>query len=442
VISRKPKNKPNIVYIHSHDTGRFVQPYGFAIPTPNISRLAGKGVLFRQAFAASPTCSPSRASLLTGEYPHNNGMLGLAHRGFSLQDYGHHIIHTLKKQSYTAVLSGVQHIASGNSAWKWIGYDACLEEIRGHVFNGDWEDNNAQEAASNFLDNDPPEPFFLSVGFTETHRIFPPLNEQVNPGHTMALPNLPDHASIREDIARYMISAEYLDKKIGIVLEALERNKLVDNTIVICTTDHGIPFPGMKSNLTALGLGVMLIIRGPEGFAGGRVIDGMVSHLDIFPTICEILNIDPPGWLQGRSLLPLIKGEVAQIHEALFGETNFHAAYEPARSVRTLRWRYIRRFDKRTKPVLPNIDDGPAKTVLLAHGLADRRVDEEALFDLAFDPGEGNNLSNEPEYQDVLAAMRNRLAQWMQETNDPLLDGPLQIPAGAVLDDPDALSPT
>jgi N-sulfoglucosamine sulfohydrolase len=92
--------------------------------------------------------------------------------------------------------------------------------------------------------------------------------------------------------------------------------------------------------------------------------------------------------------------------------------------------------------VLPNIDDGPAKTVLLAHGLADRRVDEEALFDLAFDPGEGNNLSNEPEYQDVLAAMRNRLAQWMQETNDPLLDGPLQIPAGAVLDDPDALSPT
>ena len=77
---------PNLLYLHSHDTGQFVEPYGFAVATPNIVHLANQGVLFRQAFCAVPTCSGSRACLLTGQYGHSNGMLGLAHRGFSLRD--------------------------------------------------------------------------------------------------------------------------------------------------------------------------------------------------------------------------------------------------------------------------------------------------------------------------------------------------------------------
>ena len=89
--------KPNIIYLHSHDTGRYVQPYGFGVQTPAIQRLADEGTMFRQAFCAAPTCSPSRASLLTGQYPHQNGMLGLAHRGtFALNDMKQHLVHTLK----------------------------------------------------------------------------------------------------------------------------------------------------------------------------------------------------------------------------------------------------------------------------------------------------------------------------------------------------------
>ena len=87
----KQGQPPNILYIHSHDTGRYVQPYGYQVPTPNIQLLADQGVLFREAFCAAPTCSGSRASLLTGQYCHNNGMLGLAHRGWSLNDYGEHL---------------------------------------------------------------------------------------------------------------------------------------------------------------------------------------------------------------------------------------------------------------------------------------------------------------------------------------------------------------
>jgi N-sulfoglucosamine sulfohydrolase len=164
----------NIVYIHSHDTGRYLEPYGFRIPTPHLLDFARRGLLFRNTHSTSPTCSPSRASLLTGLYPHNNGMLGLAHRGFALYDYRQHLLHTLKKAGYTAVLIGVQHIAAGEGAWKKIGYDACLEEIRGHTFPGKWEDNTVHHTARQFLLSQPPEPFFLSVGFTETHRTFPP----------------------------------------------------------------------------------------------------------------------------------------------------------------------------------------------------------------------------------------------------------------------------
>ena len=95
---------PNIVYLHSHDTGRYVQPYGHQIPTPNIQLLADQGVLFRQAFCAAPTCSGSRASLLTGQYCHNNGLLGLAHRGWELNDYSQHLVHPLHEAGYRSVL--------------------------------------------------------------------------------------------------------------------------------------------------------------------------------------------------------------------------------------------------------------------------------------------------------------------------------------------------
>src|SRR6516164_6227832 len=95
---------PNILYLHSHDSGRYLSPYGHAVPTPNLRRLAAEGVIFRRAFSAAPTCSPSRAALLTGQCPHQNGILGLAHRGFSMTDYRHHMLHTLRGAGYLSVL--------------------------------------------------------------------------------------------------------------------------------------------------------------------------------------------------------------------------------------------------------------------------------------------------------------------------------------------------
>lgn len=424
--------RPNILYIHTHDIGRYVQPHGYAVPTPNIQKLAEQGVLFRQAFCANPTCSASRASLLTGMYPHNNGMTGLAHRGWSLNDYSQHIVHTLRSAGYTTVLSGTQHVAShaNGEAWRIIGYDQYL---------GD--QHEAHERAVDFLESDPAEPFFLAVGFGDTHREFEALNGIDDPRYCRPPDPIPDTPETREDMARFKASARTLDAKMGAVFDALQRTGLADNTLVICTTDHGIAFPHMKCNLTEGGIGVMLIMRGPGGFTGGRVIDSLVSHIDIFPTLCDLLEIDSPAWLQGVSLMPLIRGEVEAVRDEIIAEVNYHAAFEPMRCIRTRRWSYIRRFDGRDRPVLPNCDDGLTKTLWMENGWADRAPSEEALYDLIFDPNEAHNLVNDPRVHEVVISMRSRLEQWMIETDDPLLKGPIPAPAGAVVNDPDAISP-
>ena len=122
--------KPNVLYLHSHDTGRFIQPYGHQVPTPNIQRLADQGLLFRTAFCAAPTCSGSRSALLTGQFPHSNGMMGLAHRGFELYDYGHHLVHTLRAAGYWSGLVGEQHLSRDPGV---LGYDHVVDIGTTHV---------------------------------------------------------------------------------------------------------------------------------------------------------------------------------------------------------------------------------------------------------------------------------------------------------------------
>ena len=424
--------RPNIVYIHSHDTGRCVQPYGHPVATPAYQRLADEGVLFRNAFCAAPTCSPSRAALLTGQAPHSSGMIGLAHRGFRLRDPGEHLNFALKRAGYTTVLAGLQHVAP-HAERDALGYDVLPDDNRG-----------PEERAAAFLDSRPTTPFFMDVGFTETHRRgrdFHPDGLQGDGRYARPPAPLPDTPETRADMAAYGESARTLDRKVGAVLDALDRSGLADSTLVVCTTDHGIAFPLMKCHLTDHGMGVLLILRWPARLAAGRVLDGLVSHIDLFPTLCDLLGVDKPGYLQGKSLVPLLDGEREQVNDAVFAEVTYHAAYEPMRAVRTERWKYIRRFDYRRGPVLPNCDDSPSKDVLLAHGWRERAPEREQLYDLVFDPNEAHNLATDPAHEPVLAEMRGRLDAWMAATADPLLSGEVPAPPGAQVNDPDGLSP-
>jgi N-sulfoglucosamine sulfohydrolase len=427
-IAAKPLN---ILYVHSHDSGRYLSPYGYPVPTPNLKKLATEGVLFRQAFSAAPTCSPSRASLLTGQCAHQNGMLGLAHRGFALTDMKRHIIHTLHGAGYKSVLTGIQHVAAKPDM---VGYSQVMRPAS----------NKAADVATQavaFLDSKPAGPFFLDAGFQETHREYPAPTAEDDPRYIQPPAPMVDTPVTRKDMAGYHASARNLDRAVGRILDALARNGLAESTLVISTTDHGLAFPRMKCNLTDTGWGVSMILRGPGVFSGGKVCDAMISHLDIFPTICDLLQIQKPAWLEGKSILPVLDGRSAEINEEVFAEVNYHAAYEPARAVRTHRYKYIRRFDERHLPVLPNCDDSTSKSLWLEYGWKQQALASEELYDLIFDPNEQNNLTGNAKSSAALKEMRGRLEAWMKRTNDPLLRGPVAAPAGAKMNPVDGTSP-
>ncbi len=425
--------RPNVLYLHSHDTGRYVQPYGYPVPTPNIQHLADQGVLFRQAFCAAPVCSGSRAALLTGQCTHATGMLGLAHRGYRLSHPERHIVHFLRDAGYWTGLVGEQHVSADPGD---LGYDEVVDLDSTRV-------SEVAPAATDLIARRAHEdaPFFLSIGFFETHREFFEPSSIRDVLYSRPPENVPDNARTRRDMASFRASARALDQGVGTVLNALEENGLADNTLVFMTTDHGLAFPDAKCTMYDRGIGVMLLMRGPGGFERGRVFDALVSQLDLYPTICDVVGLEYPAWLEGTSLLPLVRGDVAEIHDEIFAEVTYHAAYEPQRAVRTARYKYMRRYDEQHPGrVLANLDDSLTKEILLAAGWADVDPPWEALFDLWLDPSEGLNRIDDPALAGVLEDLRRRLHEWMVRTEDPLLDGPVPPAEGTVLNTVDQVS--
>jgi N-sulfoglucosamine sulfohydrolase len=358
-------------------------------------------------------------------------MLGLAHRGFQMVDYNRHIVHTLRSVGYVSVLAGLQHVAPKPET---IGYDEILTPKSTSAVA-------VAPVAVNFLNRPHTKPFFLDVGFFETHREYPAPTAADDERYVMPPTPILDTPETRKDMAAYHASARALDHGIGLVLDALERNGLAGNTLVISTTDHGVSFPLMKCNLEDFGWGVSMIMRGPGGFTGGKVCDAMISHVDVFPTLCDLTGIKHPEWLEGKSMLPVVHGEAKEINEEIFSEVTFHAAYEPKRAVRTHRYKYIRRYGDKHTPVLPNCDDGLSKSVWLEYGWKNMVLPEESLYDLVFDPSENHNLVGDPGSKAVLTEMRGRLDRWMKATNDPLLKGPVPAPHGSQINNPDGISP-
>lgn len=424
---------PNILYLNSHDTGRYVQPYGYPVPTPNIQHLADQGVLFRQAFCAAPVCSGSRAALLTGQSAHGSGMLGLAHRGYRLARPERHIVHVLREAGYWSGLIGEQHVSAAPAD---VGYDHVVELDSSKV-------RDVAPAATELIARraDEDEPFFLSVGFFETHREYFEPSSVRDALYSRPPENILDAPATRRDMASFMASARSLDQGVGAVLNALDEHNLNENTLVILTTDHGLAFPGAKATMFDRGIGVMLILRGPGPIFGGRVIDSMVTHLDLFPTICDLAGVARPDWLEGESLLPLLSGDIDELHDEIFAEVTFHAAYEPQRSVRTKRYKYARRFDESHRGhVLANLDDSPTKALLLSLGWADQNPPTEALFDLVLDPTESDNRIDDPSLAAIAEDLRARLQAWMQRTDDPLRNGPVLPAPGTVHNSVDQIS--
>lgn len=167
----------------------------------------------------------------------------------------------------------------------------------------------------------------------------------INPNYL--IPPFPffDNAQNREDMAGFLTSARVVDCCAGIVMDAIRESGHVDDTFIIFTTDHGIAFPKMKCNLYDKGIGVSLILKFPENKRKGEAVDALVSQIDLFPTLCEVLSLDKPSWLQGTSIMPLMGGTDIRVRDELFADVTYHAAYEPVRAIRTERYKLIKYFD-------------------------------------------------------------------------------------------------
>ena len=315
-----------------------------------------------------------------------------------------------------------------------LGYDHVVEI-------GTTKVHSIAPAALQLLRSRPPQPFFLSIGFFETHREFFEPSSVRDALYGAPPAHLPDTAETRADMAAFKASARSLDQGVGAVLHGLDEPGLADDTLVVLTTDHGLPFPGAKATLSDRGLGVMLIIRGPGGFHGGHVTDALTSHVDIYPTLLE---------LAGAPVPPAHARQVAAAAGAPAGRRGPRRAvrradlprrvrpptrdpHRPAQADPALR-RPPRAGAARTSTTRPR-----SRCWSRPAGEPQPRPRVE-LYDLIMDPGEMRNLADVPEFAGLRDQLDRRLHAWMGETDDPLLDGPVPVPDGALVNDPAGLS--
>ena len=423
----------NIIYIHTHDTGRYIEPYGYNVCTPNLMSLAKDSLLFRNCHCAGPTCSPSRAALLTGTYPHVNGMLGLAHLGFSLKDYKQHLVNYLKENGYHTILAGVQH-ETDDGALHNLSYDkVMIDDTYSKSSESEQHDTQNAKALSDYIKTTPKDTdIFISFGLFNPHRPFSEKGD-VSSEYVAVPAPLPDNKETRKDFANYISGVKVADKCVGMVIDALKQTGMYDNSLIIFTTDHGIAFPLMKCNLTDAGTGVSLILKYPDNKMVGKSVDALVSQVDLFPTICDLASLKIPDYVQGKSLLPILTGTAEEINTEIFSEVTYHAAYEPKRAVRTKRYKYIRLYDPDTTYVTCNIDDGYSKAALVDYGIKEVKNDVEALYDLYLDPNEKDNLINSPKHAEILNELKEKLKDFMDATNDPLLLGKPYVEGALVM---------
>lgn len=411
----------NIVYLHCHDVGREIGAYDSSMFTPNLDRFSREAYVFENAHTPSPTCSPSRACLLTGRYAHQNGMIGLAHLGFRLNAPETHLANRLRAFGYHTSLFGIQHETMHPEE---LGYQEVYRSAKPTFRERDEDCAKAAAAAIRRAKS----PFFYSVGMFAPHRPF----ETKNHGTAVCPQKLPDRGDAISDYEDFDDAVTFMDRCCGMVLDALNDSPRREDTLVMFTTDHGIPFPLYKCTLFDTGTGVSWLLRIPG--RKGRRIPAMVSHLDMIPTIFDLCGIPIPPDSEGVSLLPLLDGKTDKAHDEIFGEINFHVCRDPQRSVRTDRYKLIRRFSGSPDcyPML-NTDNGGCKAEMAKEGFYRAPRDEVQLYDLCVDPEETHNLAGDPSRKEALADLDRKLSAWMRRTDDPLLGKGLRVPEGAVV---------
>jgi N-sulfoglucosamine sulfohydrolase len=407
----------NILQIICHDIGHHVGCLGAGLSTPAIDGLAADGVLFDTYCCSAAQCSPSRGSIMTGLYPHNNGLIGLAHIGWEFNEGVRCLPHYLNDFGYQTHLFGGQHESARSER---VGYQQIHQT--GH------KAQQAAPAVAAFLReraaSGDREPFYLNAGLTEPHRPYQQEGYRSDdPSAVTPLPWLPDRPGIRRDIADLNGLVYAVDDAVGTIRAALADTGLERDTLLIFTTDHGLAMPRAKGMCYDPGLKTVLVMRLPGRFEGGRRVSSLLTNCDFMPTLLDFVGAPPAEGIDGRSFLSLLDGTAYEPRESIFAEMTWHDKYNPMRAIRTDRHKYIRNFGERPLVYLPlDIYQGLSGQAMRGEYYGSRRPEEE-LYDLQADPLEMTNLAGDPAHAGTLADLRGRVQAWMEETDDILLQG-------------------
>ena len=418
----------DVVVMTTHDLGRHLHCYGVgSVASPSLDRLAADGVRFDSAFATAPQCSSSRASLATGRYPHNNGVMGLAHAGFDweLDPDVPHAAALFAGLGFETHLFGSQHVSLHPER---LGFDQMHSP---GIEHGNATGKIIAGAVEQLLEATPRERrLFLEINFEETHR---PYASSATGGTRSESPVIPPYLPAGPEAIAEFTALEGtiadMDAAAGRVFAALHKAGRAEGAIVVFTTDHGLAMPRAKCTLYDPGLEVALIFRWPGGgFSSDVARSELVSNIDVVPTLLEAAGGDPPAGIQGRSLLPLLRGSAYEPRDAIFAEKTFHSYYDPMRCVRTRHHKFIRNFETAFAVEVPgDIQRGEIFRADPSRYSADRTKFVE-LYDLDSDPMEQDNLAGSSSVKTVEQELSDELWGWMRETDDPLLNGPISSP--------------
>ena len=321
--------RPNILLIVSEDTGQDLSCYGDTnVPTPHLDSLARDGVLFENAYITQSVCSPSRSTIFTGLYPHQNGQIGLATHAYTMFRRFPTTYSILQEAGYATGLIGKTHVNPASVVEDYVDYRAIEGANFAKQNLGEYADH-----AATFIESAGDSPFFLTVNLPDTHW---PFQDQVDgrpenpvgPGDVTVMPYIGmTNQRIQEYAASYYNCVQRLDGCVGELLEALAHSGRAENTLVIFIGDHGAQMARGKIWPLEAGVKIPLMVRWPGVAGQGRRCDELVSTIDFLPTFLEVAGLPPNDELPGCSLVPLLEGDSCGFRDYLAVERNSDVAF-------------------------------------------------------------------------------------------------------------------
>lgn len=429
--------KPNMILFIADDVSwNDIGCYGNqAARTPNIDRLAANGRRFDEAYLTASSCSPSRSSIITGRYPHNNGKASELHQPISA-----HLPwfpRLLKDAGYYTGLVGKHHMTVD----KPNKGEGTQPEPFDLVSAGKVKGNSGGHAlwVQTVAERPKEKPFFFWFAANDAHRAWDADNEwredeygpMHKPADVIVPPYLVDDAATRQDLASYYNEVTRFDHYIGEVVKTLETEGTLDNTLIFILADNGRPFPRAKTRLHDSGMKTYLVAHWPAGLKkAGTSTASYASVIDLAPTYLTAAGVPASETMQGVSLIPILQDPSASVRNHVFSEHNWHDYEAHGRAVRSEGFLYIRN----NRPQFPQ--QGPADsvrspshvslqsardegklTLAQADVFAAPRAEEE-LYRTAADSPQLDNLASNPNYASVRERLSALLDQWVDETGD------------------------